>query len=110
LQEIRKINEHIVSCLLLATRDVEAYGDNVQTFSTFGEFVLYGKGIEASCGENNDFGKMQHVCDALNFSVRCNSLDIFVIENSGARTIRYGLFSRLIITPISKRPAHTSMS
>lgn len=50
LEQVGKVDKHVVPRLLLSTCDVEADGDDVHALPALGKFVLDGKGVEAGCG------------------------------------------------------------
>ena len=56
LKDVGEIDEHVLSCLLLPTCDVEADGGDVHALAAFRELVLDGEGVETQSGEANDFG------------------------------------------------------
>jgi hypothetical protein len=53
LEEIGEVDEHVIPCLLLAARDIETDGNNIEGFATFREFVLDREGVHP-CGSQAD--------------------------------------------------------
>ena len=45
LEKIRKVYEHVISRFFLSACNVQAYSHDVETLSSFGEFVLDGECI-----------------------------------------------------------------
>ena len=47
LKEVRKVDQHVVPCFLLATCHIKAHCNHIQTFPTLCELVLDSKSIKA---------------------------------------------------------------
>ena len=54
LEEVGKIDEHIVARLLLSTCDVETDRYYIEAFAPFREFVFYRERVQPRCGEGDD--------------------------------------------------------
>ena len=61
LKEIGEVNEHVVPCLLLTTRDVKTDSNDIESFATFCEFVLDGEGVHPCSSQADDIGEPKDV-------------------------------------------------
>jgi hypothetical protein len=57
LEEVREINEHVVPCLFLPTRNVETDRHDVETLAAFRKLVFYREGVQSRCCERNNVGQ-----------------------------------------------------
>jgi len=61
LKEIGEVDEHIVSCLLLAACNVETDSHNIEGFTTLRKFVLHREGVHPCGRQADDIGETKDV-------------------------------------------------
>jgi hypothetical protein len=57
LEEVREINEHVITCLFLPARNVETDRDDVETLAAFRKLVFYREGVQSRCCERDNVGQ-----------------------------------------------------
>jgi hypothetical protein len=57
LEQVGKVDEHVVAGFLLSAGDVETDGDDVHALAALGKLVLDGEGVEPRRSETDDFGE-----------------------------------------------------
>jgi hypothetical protein len=70
LEEVREIDEHIVTCLLLPACNIETDSDNVEAFPPFRKLVLHCESVQSRCRKRDNVRQSQNRSDALDFAVR----------------------------------------
>lgn len=70
LEEVREINEHIVTRLLLPTCYIEADSDDVEALPPFRKLVLHCESVQSRCRKRDYVGQSQNRSNALDFAIR----------------------------------------
>jgi hypothetical protein len=50
LEQIGKVDKHVISCLFLPASDVETDGDDVEALTALGEFMFHRESVKPSGG------------------------------------------------------------
>jgi hypothetical protein len=70
LEEVREIDEHIVTRLLLSACDIETDSDDVEALPPFRKLVLHCESVQSRCRKRDNVRQSQNRSDALDFAVR----------------------------------------
>jgi hypothetical protein len=70
LEEVREIDKHIVTRLLLSTCNIETDSDDVEALPPFRKLVLHCESVQSRCRKRDNIRQSQNRSDALDFAVR----------------------------------------
>lgn len=70
LEEVREIDEHIVTRLFLPACNIETDSNDVEALPPFRKLMLHGESVQSRCRKRNNVRQSQNRGNALDFAIR----------------------------------------